>query len=132
VGSVLAQSESNNLWSVGPEFGLELDRKLQVPGLALFGKFDVSGMYGRIKQVGTEDVVPGDGVTAFNLDRVQTGLGFPTFDFTLGLSYTIPEWNQSRLLLGYHYEVWWLVGRVNDSRATLEEQGLYLRAEFNF
>jgi hypothetical protein len=132
VGSVLAQSESNSVWGLGPMFGLEVDRKTSVPGLALFFRDDISGMWARIKQVGTEDVVPGAGVTGFNLSRIQTSLGVPTFDFTVGLSYTIPEWNQSRLMIGYHYEVWWQIGRLNDSRGTLEEQGLFLRAEFNF
>ena len=131
-GSILAQSESNSFWALGPMGGLELDHKTSIPGLSLSGRVEASSLYGRIKQQAVEQVVPGGGQSEFNPIRIQTGVGVPTLGVTIGLSYTIPEWNHSRLLLGYQYEVWWQVGRVNDSRATLEDQGLFVRAEFNF
>jgi hypothetical protein len=127
-GTLLVQGESNFLHAYGAHAGLELSRKLPAPGLALVGSVEGAGMFGRIKQTFTEEIV---GVPE-GLTRLQTSVGFPTWGATIGLSYTIPEWNQSRVLIGYQFERWFNIGKLNGSQAELDLQGLFIRAEFNY
>jgi hypothetical protein len=133
-GTVLAQAETNMLRFYGAHGLLELDRRLAVPGLALFGRMEAVGAWGRIKQTFTEDLVPApDGsVPPFGLARHDTSVGIPMLNMQVGLSYTLPGRSHTRFLIGYQYEVWWQIGRVENSRGQLDDQGLFLRAEFNF
>jgi hypothetical protein len=129
VGTTLAQDESNFVHAYGVHAGVEVSRKLGEPGCALVGQIDGAGLFGRIKQTFTEDVVGApQGET-----RIQTVVGIPTLTGTVAFSYTVPEWNQSRLLIGYQFETWFNVGKMsNGSNAQLDLQGLFLRAEINY
>jgi hypothetical protein len=136
-GTVLSQSESNSLWSLGAHGVFELSRRLPISGASLFGRIDAAGMWGRIAQTGKETSVgnlgeaPDVDARRFNLD-----FGNPMASVIVGVSYAFPQWNHSRILLGYSYETWWEIGRnarVGTSvGAQLDTQGVFLRGEFNF
>jgi hypothetical protein len=134
-GTLLAQREVNYFWGLGPWLGLDLSRTTMIPGLSVFGRFDGALQFGHITQTGTEDFasVGGSGSPEF-----QAKYGFEVTVLTLaeevGLSYTVPGWNHSRFLVGYHYETWWQAGRFNftQSRGQIDTQGVFLRAEFNY
>jgi hypothetical protein len=110
---------------------LEIDRKLWNPCLALFGRFDGAGLYGRVHQTFKETFVEAPGATQ---QRITNGVGTPWLAIQLGLSYDVPRWNHSRFLIGYQFEEWWQFGRGDNdlSFGPLYDQGLFLRAEFNF
>ena len=88
-------------------------------------------MYGRVHQTFKETFVEAPGATQ---TRVTNGVGTPLLDAQLGLSYGVPGWNRCRFMLGYQFEMWWQFGRGNNdlSFGTLDDQGVFLRAELNF
>jgi hypothetical protein len=134
-GTLLGQHAVNYFWSLGPFVGMELSRKTMIPGLSVFGRFDGTLHFGHVTQTGVEDLT---GAAGTGPQRFQAKYGFEQTSLTLaeevGLGYTVPGWNHSRFLIGYHYETWWQVGRLNftASRGQIDAQGVFLRAEFNF
>jgi hypothetical protein len=134
-GALLGQHEVNYFWGLGPLVGLELSRKTMIPGLSVFGRLNGALQFGHITQTGIEDLA---GTGGGGPEQFQAKYGFEVTVLTLaeevGLSYTVPDWNHSRFLIGYHYETWWQVGRFNftQSRGQIDAQGVFLRAELNF
>jgi hypothetical protein len=127
----LSQSETLGNWYLGAHGVLEADRKLPVAGLNVFGRVEGAGMWGTARQTFSESFVQAPG---FVEQRTVNHPGTPWLNSQVGLSYEVPRWNYSRLLLGYQFEYWWQVGRGDNdlSFGTLRIQGLFLRAEFNF
>jgi hypothetical protein len=127
----LSQTEVVNNWYLGAHGVLEIDRKLWMPELTLFGRVEGSGMWGRVHQTFKETFVEAPHFTELS---ISSGVGTPLLATQVGLSWDVPEWNHSRFLIGYQFEMWWQFGRGNDdlSFGTLYDQGLFLRAEFNF
>jgi hypothetical protein len=127
----LSQTEVVNDRLIGFHGLLELDRKFCIPGLTVFGRIEGSGMYGYAYQTFKEVLAERPG---FNEIRVRTRLGLPILAGEAGLAYDMPLLNHSRFLIGYQYEVWFNAGRGNNdlSFGELSDQGIFLRAEFNF
>jgi len=127
----LTQSEAVGNRYFGAHGVFEAGRKLWVPGLTLFGRLDGAGMYGRVHQTFRETFVEPPG---FTQQRVTNGVGTPMLATQVGLSYEVPRWNHARFLIGYQFEEWWQFGRGDNdlSFGPLYDQGLFLRAEFNF
>jgi hypothetical protein len=127
----LSQSEAVGNRYIGAHSVWELGRKLPVPGLTLFGRLEGAGMYGRVHQTFKETFVEAPG---FTQTRVTNGVGTPLLATQVGFSYDVPQWNHCRFLIGYQFEMWWQFGRGNNdlSFGTLDDQGLFLRAELTF
>jgi hypothetical protein len=127
----LSQSEAVGNWYLGAHAVLEVGRKLWLPELTLFGRLEGSGMYGRVRQTFKETFVEAPGFTEIS---VTSGVGTPMLATQVGFSYDVPNWNHCRFMIGYQFEMWWQFGRGNNdlSFGTLDDQGLFLRAEFNF
>jgi hypothetical protein len=127
----LTQAEAVSNWYIGAHAVFEVGRKLWVPGLTLFGRLEGSGMYGRVHQTFKETFVEAPG---FTQTSVRSGVGTPLLATQVGLSWDVPNWNHCRFMIGYQYEMWWQFGRGNDdlSFGTLDDQGIFLRAEINF
>jgi hypothetical protein len=141
-GTVLDQHETNSFWGAGPWLALDLSWKTSVAGLAVFGRIDGALQFGHITQSASEDLVgsagTGPGVFGAKYGWEVTVLSLAE---EVGVSYTVPGWNHSRFLIGWHYETYFQLGRLNptgapgpppNSRGQLDDQGLFLRAEFNF
>jgi hypothetical protein len=135
-GDVLSQFETNQLYAYGAHAQLDLSRRLPFHGWAVFGRFDGSGMVGRVGQTYSEVLAPTpDGsLPVFGQTRINRTAGIPTLATEVGLSYTVPGWNNSRFLIGYQYETFFDIGRIGETgaRAQVVDQGIFLRAEFNF
>jgi hypothetical protein len=131
-GLMLASEHEINFFSgVGPFVTLEIDRRTGIPGLEVFARGESSLQFGHISQTGVEDFVgPASEVLAKQAFEVTV----LTLAEEVGVCYVVPEWNNSRFLLGYHYETYFQAGRFNftTSRGQLDLQGVFLRAEFNF
>jgi hypothetical protein len=127
----LSQSEAVGNWYIGAHGVLEVARKLWVPELSLFGRVEGSGMYGRVRQTFKETFVEAPGFTEIS---VRNGVGTPLLATQVGLSWDVPNWHHSRFMIGYQFEMWWQFGRGDNdlSFGTLDDQGVFLRAEFNF
>jgi hypothetical protein len=133
-GSFLGESETNSLYTFGIHTLLDLSRKIGHTGFAVVARGDAGVNMGRIKQTAQEQLLgpdPGDGPQLF-WNRQDGAANVWTWAGQFGLSYTVPGWNNARFLLGYQYEVWFDVGRLNASRGQLDMQGLVLRAEVSF
>jgi hypothetical protein len=134
---LVAQRTSNWYWGIGPHFGVELARKLGKSGLALWGRTDGWLSLGRLDQRFVEQStnLGPDGVPLFGETRERRGQAVPQLAVELGLRWDPPGWHHTYFFVGYQYEYWWNVGRDSetpDSRGKLWDQGLLLRAEFNF
>jgi hypothetical protein len=127
----LSEYEALSDWFIGAHAVLEVGRKLGDSGFTLFTRAEGSGMVGRVVQTFSETFVQAPGTTGI---RVSNGVGSPILAGQVGLSYDVPQWHHSRFLIGYQYEGWWQFGRGDNdlSFGTLTDQGLFLRAEFNF
>jgi hypothetical protein len=125
------QTEAVGNWYIGAHAVLEVGRKLWVPELSLFGRLEGCGLYGRVHQTFKETFAEAPGFTETS---VHGKVGTPSLATQIGLSWEVPKWNQCRFMVGYQYEVWWQIGRGNDDQSfgSFNDQGLFLRAEFNF
>jgi hypothetical protein len=133
-GTVLSQTVASSTVQYGGHALLDLSWRTPVSGLAVVGRVKVADSFGRIRQTGTEQLVGpgGDGTVALFRSTTATSVTVASGSAMCGLSYTVPGWNQSRFLIGYEYEVFYDIGRLNEGRGQLENQVLFLRAELNF
>ena len=133
-GAILSQTVANSTVVYGGHAMLDLSWKAPVPGLAVVGRVQIADSFGRIRQTGTEQLVGpgGDGTVALFRSTTATSVTVASGNAMLGLSYSVPGWNWSRFLVGYEYEVFYDIGRLNEGRGQLENQVLFLRAELNF
>jgi hypothetical protein len=138
LGSVLAQNVSNSVTGLGVWAFLDLERNLPIPGLALFGRIEATDLDAQIRQGFSETVVGPTGAPLTFPARYDFSVGTPILREVVGASYTVPRWNNSRLMLGIEYETYFAIGRDNlsigipTSRGQLDLYGLFCRAEFNF
>jgi hypothetical protein len=138
-GSVLAQFESNFVQQYGAWAYLDLEREFGPPGLACFLRVEGADFFARNHQNYTEVVAggPGQGPQTTTVSFAGS-VGPSSLREVLGISYTVPQWNYSRFMLGYQYEQFFQIGRqspasgIIDTRGSLDAHGFFLRAEFNF
>jgi hypothetical protein len=132
---VLGARNTDHFQGFGPRVGVQLERYLGCSGWALVGRIDGASVVGRTSQVFAEEVIPGATggplAGAFRRGNTQT---LPTLNFQVGLGWEPPAYPHTHLFLGYEYEYWWDAARlsVSTSRGEMVNQGLLLRAEFNF
>jgi hypothetical protein len=138
LGSILAQNVSNSVSGAGVWAFLDLERKMPIDGLALFGRLEATDMEAQIRQGFSETVVGANGLPTAFLARYDFSVGVPILREVVGASYTVPQWNYSRFMLGLQYETFFQIGRDNltigipISRGQLDLYGIFFRAEFNF
>lgn len=127
----LSQFEAVDNWYIGAHAVLELAYQLWAPQLWLFGRVEGSGMYGRVHQTFSETFVEAPHFTRISVDN---GVGTPLLATQTGLAWEVPNWSHCRFMVGYQFEMWWQLGRGDNdlSFGTLYDQGVFLRAEFNF
>jgi hypothetical protein len=127
----LEKRTTNHFIGMGPLGSLEAWRRLDVPGLAVFGRLEGAVPVGSIHQ-GFEEVLtfPRHQIGGATSQRQTQAV--PTLQFDVGLGWTPPTYHFVRFSGGYHLEQWWDLGSVNDSNANLTSQGLFLRGEFSY
>lgn len=138
LGDIRAQNVSNSLSGFGVWSFIDLERKLPIKGLALFGRFEATDLEAQIRQGYSETVNGPSGAPLTFAARYDFSVGVPILREVVGASYTVPQWNYSRFMLGIQYETFFQIGRdqltngIPDSRGQLDLYGLFFRAEFNF
>jgi hypothetical protein len=128
---IVETSVSNNYWGIGPHAGVELARHIDGAGLSFVASVDATTLLGRVRQGFTETDVTG----ATGLFRNSGSQQVPVLDFKAGLNWQPPQYPQWGVFLGYEYEYWWNVGRLSttpDSRGQMKDQGIVVRAAYNF
>src|SRR5262249_35799409 len=133
-GDGIWERTTNNFFGAGPHVGLDLARKLDIPGSSVFLRVDGASVFGRIHQRFGESFTLadfGDGFFhgATSASRTQT---VPILGVQAGVAWSPAAWPWATFSLGYVFEQWWNVGRVQDSTAEVMFQGLFIRSEFRF
>ena len=138
-GSVLAQSESNFFQGYGIWAFMDIERQIGPPGLCAFLRVEGTDFFARINQNYAEAVAGNAGSAPRTYGSSFTGsVGPSILREVLGISYTVPQWNYSRFMIGYQYEQFFQIGResptsgVIDTRGSLQAYGFFLSAEFSF
>jgi len=143
VNDAANQESSNYFTGFGPHARLDLQRCIaEVPGLALWTRFDGSVLIGRISQKFRDLETAPDGTQSFNAFEQNSTQAVPTLLIQAGLAYTPPARQNLHLHFGYLYERWWYVGQVGESATSgaaisrshgeVGSQGLFLRAQVDF
>ena len=133
---ILATRTTNHHLGWGPHYGLELDRHWDGTGLSLVTWADGATLLGRTQQHYQEisTVLGPDGRPLTGDTRESNPQTIPVLSIFLGFAWQPPRYHQFRFSVGYEYEYWWNVGRISTStpRGEMSDQGILLRAEFNF
>ena len=124
---------SNNFIGAGPHFGMDAERRFGlVPGLAAFGRIDGAVLVGQVHQKFHEDLAQGDGMVFSGDNSQQRTQSVPVLTMQAGFTFTPPRMDFVHFTAGYEFERWWNIGRINDSRGELTDQGVFLRGEFDY
>jgi hypothetical protein len=140
---VTDQQASNYFTGIGPHARLDLLRHVaEVPGLALWTRFDGSVLIGRVSQRYRDLETAADGTQSFNATEQNSTQAVPTLLLQVGLEYTPPGRENLHFNLGYVYERWWYVGQVgfsgtsggiiSNSHGEIGSQGISLRGQWDF
>lgn len=129
----IEEKVSNNFWGAGPHVGLELARAFpSAPELALYAGVDGSALLGEIRQSFSEAFFLDDGTAVGGATTRRQTQAVPTVRLQAGLRWTPAPAHGMRVFAGYELESWWYLGTIDNSRAELVTQGLFLRAEWPF
>jgi hypothetical protein len=125
---------SNAYWGIGPNAGVSLARHIDGTYLSLMTRLDATNLIGRMNQhFSLASDVAGAVETA---DARYTGTqSVPVVNIQAGINWNPPQMPHSNIFLGYVYEYWWDIGRLDNSPGSLGEmsnQGIMFRAEFNY
>ncbi len=131
---------TNSFVGIGPHAGVELQRCLGPAGLSFFAKADYALLVGRVRQQFFETTTtlgPG-GAPLSAAASLSDSQGVDVFNVQAGLCWQPPRWPHATFFLGYQFEYWWYVGKLDTlnggtgDAGDLFDQGFVLRAEFNF
>ncbi len=127
------ESVSNSFLGAGPHFGLDLARRLDVPGASIFTRVDGAVAVGRIRQGFDETFTfAGDGTSIGGATTVSKTQAVPMLGVQFGVAWSPFGCKYATWSVGYEFEQWWNVGRAQGSVADLSFQGVFFRAEFSF
>jgi hypothetical protein len=135
---VFDMRNTNDYQGWGAHAGVQLERALEDSGFALVGRIDGAYLLGRTRQVFSEETTTlgPDGQPLAGAVRFGDPTAVPILNLQLGLGWQPPEHPYTHFFLGYEYEYWWNAARLATSappsRGELSDQGIVLRAEFNF
>jgi hypothetical protein len=131
IGQVADVEQSDYFFGAGPHLGGDLWWRLGA-GFGLYGKLDTSFPIGDVRQRFRESFLDStSGSVIEGLGSVRTTKAIPTLEMQAGVGWN-PIGDRLRVLVGYQFEQWWLIGDVDQSRAQLTSQGVFFRGEFSF
>jgi hypothetical protein len=133
----------NNLFGLGPHAALELAHRLGDSGWSLYLRGDFTGTFDWMHQGwSTRSTTLGpDGRPLLGQTLAFGHQAAPIINGQAGVTWRPSPSSGTRLFLGYQYEVFWDLDRVNNvlttpfnnpSKGTLWDQGLVLQASINY
>jgi hypothetical protein len=133
---IFAQRNTNDFKGFGPHAGVQVERLLEDSGFALVARIDGATLLGDTRQVFAEETTElgPDGQPLAGAVVLHNPQTVPVLNLQFGIGWQPPEYPHSHIFLGYQYEYWWNAARLSTSlsRGELSDQGIILRAEFNF
>ncbi len=132
---ILQERVTNNFVGGGMHASVDISKPLpRMPALAVYARFEASGLLGQETQSFTQtEILPGGG-TANGSQRLPSfPMGVPVLDVYAGMSY-VPRLfsNTLRVTGGYRLQQWWYLGQTSSSEAGLFMQGFFIRGEFGY
>jgi hypothetical protein len=133
---VFGQRNTTDFMGAGPHAGVQLERMLSDSGIALVGRIDGASLLGDTRHVFSEETTelgptgqPLAGAIVLHNPQV-----IPVLNLQAGLGWEPPDHPYTHVFLGFEYEYWWNAARLSNhaSRGEMSDQGVVLRAEFNF
>jgi hypothetical protein len=134
---VFATRTTDHYLGWGPHYGLELTRQWDGTGLALVYRADGATLLGRTQQNFLEEstLLGPDGQLLSGKAHESNPQTVPIAYLFLSVRWQPPRFPNLNVSAGYEYEYWWNVARISTttfSRGELSDQGVLLRAEFNY
>jgi hypothetical protein len=131
---IFSQRESNNITGLGPHAALELARRLGSSGWGLYGKIDFADSFTWTNQGFTAQSTSLGGSLPYRTFGHQD---IPMINTQVGVTWKSSVENRARLFLGYQYEHWWSLEKINNnntlgSLGQLSVQGIVLQGTFNY
>ncbi len=120
----------DHFWGVGMHATLDLERRIDERGFFVLARVDAATMLGRVTQSFTEvGTAPGTNVELHRSNAAEV----PVINASFGAGWRPPRNQCLRLFLGYQFEYWWNVARVEEDAGTqIYDQGVLLRADYNY
>jgi hypothetical protein len=136
-GGIFSARATDRFVGFGPHVGVELARQLHRQGFSVVGRIDGWISLGRIRQGFFEEstTLGPDGSPLGSVSHVSSSQAVPALNLQVGVAYQPPAYPNLEFFIGYQYEYWWNVGRLSltaNSRGELSDQGITLRAAFNY
>jgi hypothetical protein len=131
VGAMSTQRATDAFTGAGPQWALDVRRKLPVQGLSLFGRIDNSYPIGPNTQM-YQELLPGPGGAA-GTTRLRSPTPLVTIGTQAGLNYYLSD--RLSVTGGYTWERFWDIATFFGSRSRSEAinlQGVFLRAEWKY
>lgn len=127
--AIFAEKASNYFVGAGPNVGLNLEKEIAlVPGLALFGDLDGAVAIGQVQQKYAESLLASPSLN-YEIRGTQSS---PNATVQAGLSYTPPGAEYLRFLVGFQYERFWDVGKLESAHGDVQNYGGFIRAQIDF
>jgi hypothetical protein len=129
----LSQSASNYFDGAGGHAAFKVERQVSLlPSFGFFAKVDGSFLVGTIHQNFNEATFDANGNLEGGSTQLRKTQSVESLSFQTGISYTPPNLEFLRFELGYEYEHWFSLGRLDSSNLELTTQGAFLRGRFDF
>ncbi len=112
-----------------------MERQCTDSGLGFVFRLDAAGLLGRIDQsYFAASTVTGPGGQPLSATAVQNDASvLATINASAGACWRPPACACLRVFLGYEFEHWWYVGNLADqTQGEVVDQGVLLRADFNY
>jgi hypothetical protein len=116
----------NSFGGAGPHASLAIWRPMISSNVGLFGKADVAGVLGQVRQRFDETLV---GIGAGDASQAQT---MPTVTLSVEAGFGWTPTATWRLTAAYIYEHWWDATYSNNSRGDVMTQGFRVGAEWKY
>jgi hypothetical protein len=140
---VFQARQFNNLFGMGPHAALELARRLGDSGWSLYARGDFAGTFdGSHEGWFTRSTTLGaGGQPLFGATRAFGHQAAPIINARAGVTWQPSPASGLRLFVGYQYEIFWDLDRVNNvlttpfnnpSKGTLWDQGIVFQATFRY
>jgi hypothetical protein len=127
------QKTSNNYFGAGPHVTADLQRRIVVlPGLSFFSVVDGTVLIGQVRQRFTEQLTSAAGDVDTSEFTGRRNQAIPGLSLQAGLGYTPPSADYLHFRVGYQFERYWNLGRLDTSNLELTAQGVFVRGEVDF
>jgi len=139
-GGSFQAADFNNLFGIGPHTALEMARHLGDSGWSFYVRGDIADMWDDTQSGFLDKTFSPTGQPLPGETRAFGHQGTTIFNMRTGVTWQPSPASRTRLFLGYQYEHFWALDRLNlagpapftASHGELWDQGVIMQATFNY